>query len=61
MINDYSTLQAAVAAWLSRADLAARIPDFIQLAEARISAEIRVRQMDAALSGVLANYQATLP
>lgn len=40
MINDYPTLQDAVTRWLARSDLAASIPDFILLAEARINADL---------------------
>ena len=44
-IGTYSELQTAVANWLDRADLTSRIPEFIQLAEARIKAEVRIREM----------------
>src|SRR5579871_2673449 len=36
-LSSYSALQAAIADWLYRTDLAAAIPDFITLAEAQIS------------------------
>lgn len=42
MIQDYSTLKAAIADWLARADLTSRIPTFVQFAEARINRELRV-------------------
>lgn len=51
MINDYSTLQAAVARWLKRADLAGDIPNFIQLAEGWINRELRVPQMLTLVQG----------
>jgi hypothetical protein len=35
-ISTYGELKAAVADWLNRTDLTARIPDFIQLAESDI-------------------------
>jgi hypothetical protein len=35
-ISDYAELQAAIGHWLARGDLAARIPDFIALAEQRL-------------------------
>lgn len=44
-IGTYSELQSAVASWLDRSDLTSRIPEFIQLAEARIKAEVRIREM----------------
>ena len=44
-INDYASLQSAVARWLARTDLTDSIPDFISLAEARINRDLRVRQM----------------
>lgn len=51
MVNDYATLQAAIASWLARADLASQIPTFIQLGEARINRELRTRQMQALETG----------
>lgn len=51
MIQDYSTLKAAIADWLARADLTSRIPTFIQLAEARINRELRVKSMQVQASG----------
>jgi hypothetical protein len=56
-ISTYAELQAAVGDWLARGDLAARIPDFIALAEQRLfygaddanfpSAPLRLRAMEA--------------
>ncbi len=54
MIVDYSTLQTAVAQWLARADLASAIPNFIQLAEANLSRELRAREMQAQVTGTSA-------
>ena len=45
-INSYSTLQTAVANWLDRDDLAARIPEFISLCEARFNRSLRLRAME---------------
>ena len=44
-IDTYSALKAAIASWLNREDLTAQIPDFITLAEARFSRELRVNAM----------------
>ena len=44
-INSYSSLQTAVANWLDRSDLTDRIPEFIDLAEARINRALRVTFM----------------
>lgn len=44
-LSTYATLQSAIADWLERADLTARIPDFITLAEAQINRALRVRRM----------------
>lgn len=49
-IVDYSTLSSAIAAWMSRADLNSRIPDFIQLAEEKLNRRLRCRQMEQALA-----------
>ena len=45
-ISTYSELQTAVANWLDRDDLTARIPEFIVLAEARYNRELRIRGME---------------
>ena len=46
-ISNYSELQTAVANWLDRDDLPARIPEFIALAEARFNRVLRLRSMEA--------------
>lgn len=51
MITDYDSLKAAIANWLARADLTSAIPEFIQLAEARINRTLFVRERMAEVSG----------
>ena len=46
-IGTYAELQTAVANWLDRDDLSARIPEFIALAEARINRVLRIRLMES--------------
>ena len=46
-ISTYAELQTAVASWLHRNDLTARIPEFIALAESEISADMRLRLMES--------------
>ena len=41
----YAGLQTAVANWLDRGDLTDRIVEFIDLAEARINSNLRLRLM----------------
>ena len=41
----YSDLKTTVANYLGRSDLTSQIPDFITLAEVRLSRELRIRQM----------------
>lgn len=43
-LSTYTDLQASVASWAHRSDLAALIPDFVTLAEARISRDLRLRK-----------------
>ncbi len=43
--TDYTTLQATIASYLARSDLTATIPEFIRLAEDRLSRDLRIRQM----------------
>ena len=45
-ISNYCELQTAVANWLDRDDLAARIPEFIVLCEARFNRSLRIRAME---------------
>jgi hypothetical protein len=40
MISTYSELKDAIADWMHRSDLSARIPDFISLTESRLSQDI---------------------
>lgn len=44
-LDSYAELIASVQAWSHRTDLADLMPDLVTLAEARISRDIRVRQM----------------
>lgn len=62
-ITTYAELQAAAANWLVRADLTARIPEFIALAEARLNRLLRPRlaETDVALSGTAGQRTIPLP
>jgi hypothetical protein len=62
-IVDFASLQAAVADWLNRTDLTARIPDFIGLAEVRMMRKLRMRLLEAdkALVGVPGSRFIPLP
>ena len=45
-ISNYTELQTAVANWLDRDDLTARIPEFISLTEAMFNRILRIRAME---------------
>ena len=45
-ITNYTNLQTAVANFLARSDLTAQIPDFIAMAEARMSRELETRSQE---------------
>lgn len=45
-ISTYAELQTAVASWMHRADLTARIPDFIQMGEAVLNRKLRTVDME---------------
>jgi hypothetical protein len=62
-ITTYAELQAAAANWLVRADLTARIPEFITLAEARLNRVLRARlaEVEQGLSGVVGARTLPLP
>lgn len=60
-ITSYSELKTAVANWLADDTLTTYIPDFITLAEARIYRELKVRQMETALSSAIASGVIAVP
>jgi len=43
-LSNYTELQASIANWAHRSDLGSIIPDFVALAEARISRDLRLRK-----------------
>ena len=45
-LGTFTELKDAIADWLDRSDLTARIPDFITLAEARLNRDLRIRPME---------------
>jgi len=62
-ITTYAELQAAAANWLVRADLAARIPEFITLAESRLNRVLRARlaETEAELTSTVGIRTISLP
>lgn len=62
-ISTYPELQAAVATWLKRGDLTARIPEFITLGEAWLNRKVRKRQaeIDQPMTGVASSRFIPLP
>ena len=62
-IATYADLQTSIENFLARTDLTAQIPDFIQLAEARMSRELETRSQEkrATASTVAGNEYIALP
>lgn len=62
-ITTYDELQAAAANWLVRADLTARIPEFITLAESRLNRVLRSRlaEGEVALAATVGGRTIPLP
>ncbi|MCF2133873.1 MULTISPECIES: phage adaptor protein [Mycetohabitans] len=60
-IKTYKDLKAALARWLKRTNLGEHIPDFIELAEARLNRILRVRQMQATATCMTDQRQIALP
>lgn len=62
-ISTYTDLQTSVANWLHRSDLNALIPDFIALAEAKLSGDLQARSMEVrtTLTTTAGNAYVTLP
>ena len=63
MIATYTDLQSAVAGWLHRTDLTARIQDFITLAEVQMNSDLDSRSMEltATLTTVAGTAMLALP
>lgn len=60
-IANYTDLQNSVASWLNRSDLAALIPDFITLAEAKLNGDLEnVRSMESKTTLSTTNNVATV-
>jgi len=61
--TSYSDLKTTVASYLGRSDLTSTIPDFISMAELRLSRDLRTRQMlkSATASMTAANPKVALP
>ena len=62
-LANYTDLQASIAGWLHRSDLAAVIPDFIMLAESRINRNLRaiIPQTEIALTATPGSRYMPIP
>jgi hypothetical protein len=60
-ISTYSDLKSAIADFLARGDLTDRIPDFIKLAEARLSRAIRAKDMMTSSTITVTSGAAAIP
>jgi len=58
---NYTTLQSNVADFLHRTDLTAKIPTFIELAEAYIFRELHIKELQISVDGTTTSGYATLP
>lgn len=60
-ISTYGELKTAVANWLERNDLTARIPDFIALSESRINQELRTRENEKRVTASISTEYFDIP
>lgn len=60
-LSTYSDLCTSVANWLNRTDLTAIIPDLVLLGEKRALRKLRIREMETALAGTIANGVLAVP
>lgn len=62
-ISTFAELQTAIAGWLNRDDLTARIPDFIALNEAAINRTLRITRMHQRASATIStdNHYSSVP
>jgi hypothetical protein len=59
--NNYSGLQATIASYLARTDLTSQIPVFIQMAETRLTRNLRTRPMLKVVTTTVTDGTVTLP
>ena len=59
-LSTYSDLQTAIANYLARTDLTSQIPNFISLAEVRLSRDLRIRQMSKVATTSTTNGDSTV-
>lgn len=60
-ITDYNSLVTAVTDYLARSDLTPFIPNFIQNTEEKLYGTLRIRTMETALTGTIANGVLAVP
>ena len=60
-ITTYNELKLAVANWLGRDELTARIPEFIAMAEDRIAQDVRIQAMETAASLTISTQRVSFP
>lgn len=60
-ITTYDELQTAVANWLDRSDLTSRIPEFIELTEARLNRRLRTRETSEITTASVSSEFTALP
>jgi hypothetical protein len=60
-ITNYGELKTALANWLHRTDLSARLPEFVTLAQVRISDDVRANANTVSASGTSTDKTIPLP
>lgn len=60
-LDTYANLKTTAADWMDREDLAARIPDFVTLAHARLNLVLRTREMEQKTTLTPVSGVCTLP
>jgi hypothetical protein len=60
-LDNYTDLKSAVADWLDREDLTARVPDFVLMAESMINRDLRVADMEKTATAYLTDGAVALP
>jgi len=60
-ISNYNDLKTTIATWLARSDLSGSLDDFIDLAEERLSRDLRIRAMETTMNVTLVSGVAAIP
>lgn len=60
-ISTFGELKLAIASWLGRDELTARIPEFVSMAEDRVAQDVRVQAMETTANLTISSQRVSFP